>query len=154
MVFAGPVFTEWYWGPLFFGVLFGPAGFDAEVVRAYDHLDPVLIFVYDAGRAGYAQGSEQRASVVELAPGRCSLTRLAGTGTNFFEGPCEERLTAAGRHVFVARSPPLARGREALAVLDGTLVRLQSTGVPERDVLRWFDALRPVQPGAIDFKGP
>jgi len=24
--------------------------------------------------------------------------------------------------------------------------------VPESDVLAWFDALRPVQPGRIDFK--
>jgi hypothetical protein len=92
--------------------------------------------------------------VLTLEPGRCSLTRLAGTGTTFFEGACEERRTPAGRRVFVARSATVVRGREAFAVLDGTLVRLASSGVPEREVLRWFDALRPVQPATIDFQGP
>jgi hypothetical protein len=228
MVFAGPVFPEWYWGPIFFAVLSGPPlavvagatdfavrrwvrplrlpqraalwagvvaagtvailggralvdhlrferaskaaaasfdftpyapptlppGFDVKLVRADDHFDPVLVMVYDVGRAGYAQGYEQRASTPTLEPGHCSLTRLAGAGTNFFDGPCAQRRTPAGREVFVARSAVLARGREAFAVLDGTLVRLQSSGVPERQVLAWFDALRPVQPARIDFKGP
>jgi hypothetical protein len=228
MVFAGPVFTEWYWGPLFFALLFGPplavvagaadfavrrwvrplrlpqraalwagvlaagtvailggralmehvrfereskaaaaafdftpyaprslpAGFDGDLVKADSHGAPVLITFYDVAPAGYAFGYQQRASVVALGPRRCSLTRLAGTGTNFFEGPCEERRTPAGRSVWVGRSEAIARGREAFAVLDGTLVRLQSSGVTERDVLQWFDALRPVRPGKIDFKGP
>jgi len=45
----------------------------------------------------------------------------------------------------------IARGRDAFAVLEGTLVRLSGSGVAERDVLAWFDALRPVEPGGIDF---
>ena len=226
-LFAGPVFVEWYWGPIFFLLLFGPplavaaflvdlavnrwvrrlrglqraglwagvivggalaivggrealdhlrfereskaaardldftplaprelpAAFDAGLVRADDEPDrPVLITFYDVAPAGYAHGYQQRAALVELAPGRCSLTRLAGTGTNFFDGPCEERRTRAGRRVFVGASRTITRGRDAFAVLDGTLVRLQSSGVAERDVLTWFDALRPIRPGEIDFK--
>jgi hypothetical protein len=80
------------------------------------------------------------------------LSRLAGTGTSFFEGPCEERRTAAGRAVFVGPSRGIVGGRAAFAVLDGTLFRLESRGVAERDVLAWFDALRPVQPAHIDFE--
>jgi hypothetical protein len=45
-------------------------------------------------------------------------------------------------------------GREAFSVLGDTLVRLQSSGVGERVVLAWFDALAPVQPAGIEFKGP
>jgi hypothetical protein len=52
----------------------------------------------------------------------------------------------------VGASRTLARGTDAFAVLEGTLVRLQSSGAAERDVLAWFDALQPVRPGEIDFK--
>ena len=217
MVFAGPVFPEWYWGPIFFLVLLSPVlaaavvgtdvvarrrrgplalrvraglwlnavlvpcalvlagaalvehvrferesraaardfdftpylprdGLSADLVRAGSD-PPVLFSRYDVDAPAYALGYAQRASVVSLRPGRCSLTRLAGTGTTFFEGPCAERRTPGGRRVYLA-------GRDAFAVLGGTLVRLQSRGVGEPAVLAWFDALRPVQPAEIDWKGP
>ena len=225
-LFAGPVFTEWYWGPIFFLALFGPpllvaaflvdlavnrwvrrlrapqrvglwagvvvggalaivggrelldhfrfereakaaareldftplaarglpAAFAEGLVRADAGPQPVLITFYDVRPGGHAYGYQQRASVVALEPGRCSLSRLAGTSTNFFDGPCRELRTPRGRVVYLGASGRLARGGEAFAVLDGTLARLESSGVAERDVLAWFDALRPIGPEEIDFK--
>jgi len=131
-----------------------PAGFHARLVKAPADDPPVLIGLYDVRPAGHASGYQQRAGAVTLEPGRCSLTRLAGTGTTFYEGACEERRTPTGRRVFVGPSRAIVDGREAFAVLDGTLVRLQSSGVPEGAVLGWFDALEPVRPADIDWKGP
>ena len=226
--FAGPVFTEWYWGPIFLVVVLGPplalAAFVVEfavnrwihplrppfrgllrcgVVVAgtlailaggalldqihFEHrakaaardLDftpyapanlpsplrvgfvdvghgrqPVLVSHYSAGRNGYALAYQQRAAVITLEAGRCSLHGLAGTGTTFYEGPCREQRTPAGRRVYLGASPQLVGGDEAFSLFDGTLVRMSSSGVRERTVLAWFDALRPVQPAHIDFKRP
>ncbi len=228
MVFAGPVFTEWYWGPLFFVLLFGlpllvaalvadlavrrwvaplrglrraglwaavlaggtlailggqrlidhlrfereakaaaltfdftpyapgelPAGFSERGVNAVDSLAPVLYRHYEAGPGGRALSDQQRAIDVSLTDGRCDLHRLAASSSSFFEGPCRERRTASGRRVYVGASSRLLRGEIAFALLDGTLVRLESVGVAEPDVLAYFDSLRPVQPAEIDFKGP
>jgi len=131
-----------------------PAGWDTALVKATESPLPVLFSSYDVAPAGYAFGYQQRAGVVTLEPGGCSLTRLAGTGTNFYEGRCRELRTPAGRRVYAGASRVTVGGREAFSVLDGTLVRLQSNGVGERDVLTWFDALASVRPADIDWKGP
>jgi hypothetical protein len=82
------------------------------------------------------------------------LHRLAATSSNFFEGECREVRTPGGRTVYVGASRRLARGGSAFALLDGTLVRFENVGVPERDVLAYFDALEPIAADDIDFKGP
>jgi hypothetical protein len=130
-----------------------PGGFDEEMVRADDFFGgPVLVSRYAVGSAPYAFAFQQRPREVSLQDGHCSLHRLAGTGTNFFEGPCRALRTPAGRAVFIGAAPNTTEGGEAFALLDGTLVRLQFTQVADRDVLAYFDALRPVAPDEIDFK--
>jgi hypothetical protein len=131
-----------------------PAGFRTNVVRADGGLRPALIHVYDMQGAAFAIGIQQRASLVSLAPGHCSLARLAATGTDSYEGACREARSPGGRRVYVGASRAVVGGREAFAVLGGTLVRLETSGVGERAVLAWFDGLRPVPPSEIDFKGP
>ena len=229
MVIAGPVFPEWYWGPIFFAVLFGPvllvfvfaadwlvrrrlgglpigrraglaacslavgtaailgigalrehlrferesravaraieftpfvpeelpAGLRTELLVARDFGEPHLVSRYESETAKtYGYGYQQRAAEVSQVPGRCVLRRLEGTGTNFFEGACRELRTASGRAVFDGASPRLTEGRLAFAVLDGTLVRLEYTGLGEVDLLAYFDSLRRIEPGDVDFKGP
>jgi len=227
MVFAGEVFPEWYWGPIFFAVLFGPAllaaaffadfavrrwvrplrwrqraglwagvivggtllilggralredlRFEREAKAAAQNLDfapyraeslpdpfheehvraddffggPVLVSRYDVGPGAPAFAFQQRPGEVSLQDGRCALHRLAGTGTNFFEGPCRELRTQRRRTVYLGSAEPPLVGDEAFALLDGTLVRLQHDRLADRDVLAYFDALRPVTPEEIDFK--
>ena len=226
-LFAGPVFPEWYWGPIFFALLFGPpllavafatdwlvrrrrrltwpgraalwAGvmvggtllilggraliedirFDRDSRAAAQNLDftpyrpsplpsrfseemsqaqdrfggAVLVSRYGAGPGAYAFAYQQRpAADVSLADGRCSLRRLLGTGTNFYDGPCRELRTRRGRAVFVGAAQSVVNGREAFALLDTTLVRLALVHVDDRDVLAYFDSLEPVGPGDLDFK--
>jgi hypothetical protein len=227
MAFAGEVFPEWYWGPIFFAVLFGPvlagvafvadfaitrwvrrlswperatlwggvfvAGtlailggravidhvrferdakaaaqkldfapyaaeslpdrFDEQLVRADDFFGgPVIVSRYDVGPGASAFAYQQRPREVSLQDGRCALRRLAGTGTNFFEGPCRELLTPRRRVVYLGTAEPPLVGDEAFALLDGTLVRLQHDRLADRDVLAYFDALRPVASTELDFK--
>ena len=227
MPIAGPVFTEWYWGPIFFALLFGPPlvaaafavdfvvrrrrgplslgrraalwvavifggalaivsgreliadirfdreasaaahnldftpyaanplpqPFREELVKAQDFGQPVVISRYGAGPGAYAFAYQQRpAADTSLQDGRCSLHRLAGTGTNFFEGPCRELRTPRGLPVFLGTSQTVVDGGEAFALLDGTLVRLAHTQVADRDVLAYFDALEPVAPADLEFK--
>ena len=191
--FAGPVFPEWYWGPIFFALVYGPGllavafvvdlvarrrlegsrraalaagvvlggtllilggqaliedvrfereatavarGFDftpyrpaplprpftEERVTADDNwTGPALISHYGAGPGAYATAFQQRPiGEVSLQDGHCSLTKLAGSGTNFFDGPCR----ALGSGVFLGASETIVDGNDAFALLDGTLVRL------------------------------
>ena len=228
MAFAGEVFPEWYWGPIFFYLVFGlplaaaallvdfavrrwvrrlswpqrgglwagvfvagtlailggraviehvrfereakaaaqqldfapyaaeplPARFDEERVVANDFFGgPVLISRYDVGPGGSASAyQQQRPAELSLQDGRCAVHRLAGTGTSFFEGPCRALRSPRGRAVYLGTAPPPVTGDEAFALLDGTLVRLQHDRLPDGDVLAYFDALRPVAPGDLDFK--
>lgn len=228
MAFAGEVFPEWYWGPIFFLFVFGlplsaaafavdfavrrwvrrpswpqrgalwvgvvaggslailagravidhvrferdakaaaqkldfapfaaeslPDGFDEQLVRADDFFGgPVLVSRYDVGPGGYAFAYQQRRPAeLSLQEGRCAVHRLAGTGTNFFEGSCRAVRSPLGREVYLGTAPPPVVGDEAFALLDGTLVRLQHDRLPDRDVLAYFDALRPVAPDDLDFK--
>jgi hypothetical protein len=227
MVFAGAVFPEWYWGPIFFYIVFGlplsaaafavdfavrrwvrrlgwpqraalwvgvvaggslailggralidhvrferdakaaaqkldfapyrpeklPAGFDEEMVRADDFFGgPVLVSRYAVGAAPYAFAYQQRPHEVSLQDGRCSLRGLAGTGTNFYDGPCRELRTPHGRAVFIGALGITTEGGQAFSLLDGTLVRLEHSQVADRDVLAYFDSLRPVAPDDLDFK--
>jgi hypothetical protein len=227
MVFAGEVFPEWYWGPIFFFIVFGlplsaaalavdfavrrwvrrlswpqraglwvgvvaggslailggralidhvrferdakaasrkldfapytadalPAGFDEELVRADDFFGgPVIVSRYAVGPGAYASAFQQRPAELSLQEGRCALYGLAGSSTNFFEGPCRELRTPRGRTVYLGTPANLVDGGEAFALLDGTLVRLQYVQVADRDVLAYFDSLRPVAPEDLDFK--
>ena len=227
-MFAGPVFTEWYWGPLLFYIVFGlplsaaalavdlavrrwvrrlswpqraglwvgvvaagslailggralmdhvrfesdakaavrnldftpygakplPAGFSEQVVDVNDYLGtPVLFTHYRVGPGAlYADAFQQAAREVSLQAGHCSLRGLGGASSNFYEGPCRELRTPHGRTVFIAGLGNTTEGGQAFALLDGTLVRLASVQVADRDVLAYFDSLRPIAPGDIDFK--
>jgi len=115
---------------------------------------PYLSAIYVDSASRYASGHEQRASQVSLRPGRCDVHGLAGLSTNYYEGPCRLLRSPAGREVFDAPSDRLVAGNEAYAVLEGTLVRLEYVGLGEPELLAYFDALRPVDPDEIDFKGP
>ena len=227
MAFAGEVFPEWYWGPIFFMVVFGlplsaaalavdfavrrwvrrlawperaalwagvmvggslailgaralidhvrferdakaaaheldfapyraetlPAGFDEEMVRADDFFGgPVLVSRYAVGSGPYAFAYQQRPHEVLLRDGHCSLRGLAGTGTSFYDGPCRELRTPHGRAVFIGGLGNTTEGGQAFSLLDGTLVRLEHLQVADRDVLAYFDSLRPIAPDDIDFR--
>ena len=227
MAFAGEVFPEWYWGPIFFYFVFGlplaaaafavdfavrrwvrrlswpqraglwggvfvagtlailggravkdhirferdakaaaqnldfapyraeslPDPFREELVRADDFFGgPVLVSRYDVGPGAPAFAYQQRPGEVSLQDRRCALHDLAGTGTNFFEGACRELRTQRRRTVYLGTAEPPLVGDEAFALLDGTLVRLQHDRLADRDVLAYFDALRPVAPGDLEFK--
>ncbi len=113
----------------------------------------MLISRYDVGQGGSASAYQQRRPAdLSLQDGRCTVHRLAGTGTSFFEGTCRALRSPRGRAVYLGTAPPPVTGDEAFALLDGTLVRLQHDRLPDRDVLAYFDALRPVAPGELDFK--
>jgi hypothetical protein len=213
VLFAGPVFPEWYWGPVVFALLFGPpllvAGFvawrfggrklaagvvvggvllilggraliadvrfDREATAAADAFDftpyapsplprpfreqrvsaddnwggPALITTYAAGPDASAIAYQQKPGPeVSLQDGHCSVHDLAGSGTSFFDGPCR----ALGAGVFVGASPAVVGGGEAFSLLDGTLVRMQLTRVADRDVLAYYDSLRPVSKDDLQFK--
>ena len=100
-----------------------------------------------------AYAFEQEPVEVSLRPGACTVSDVEGTSSNFFDGPCEALRTASGRPVFTGPSEGTVDGRDAFALLDGTLVRFISVGLSERDVLAWFDSLRPIDVEDIDFKG-
>jgi hypothetical protein len=226
---AGEVFPEWYWGPLFFLVVFSPVllaaavgtdvvvrrlrgplplwkrarlwlaaamvaiGVILTVMTVRDHLRfegesraaagsihftvhqpeelpaglhetrvqahagrlPYLVSHYEnrSGPPVRAYAFEQEPTEVSLQPGACRLSDIEGTSSHFFDGPCEALQTASGRAVFTGPSEGTVDGRDAFALLDGTLVRFISVNVSERDVLAWFDSLRPIEVDDIDFKG-
>ena len=227
MAFAGEVFPEWYWGPIFFYIVFGlplsaaafavdfavrrwvrrlswpqraglwvgvvaagslaivagrdviehfrfereakaaaqqfgftpyaaetlPQGFDEQLLSADDNWGgPVLVSRYAVETAPSAFAYQQRPGEVSLQNGHCSLRGLIGTGTNFYDGQCRELRTPRGRAVFVGALGLTTEGGQAFSLLDGTLVRLEHTQVADGDVLAYFDALRPVAPGDLDFK--
>jgi hypothetical protein len=228
MAFAGAVFTEWYWGPLLFALLYGPvfagvalvadlvisrwvrrlswseraalwggvfvagtlalvAGravtdhirFERDAKAAAQKLDfapytaerlpdafheelvrvdrfvagPVLIARYDTGPGAPAFAYQQRPPAeLSLRDGFCTLHPLAGSSTNFFRGPCRELRTPRRLAVYLGTAEPPLVGGEAFALLDGTLVRLQHDQLADRDVLAYFDALRPVAPDDLDFE--
>ena len=227
LVLAGEVFPEWYWGPIFFTVVFSPvlvaaavgtdvvvrrlrgplplwkrarlwlaaalvatgviltvsalrdhlrferqsrdtaaeirftahqpgehpAGLHEKYVRAqHGYRLPYLVSQYE-GRGAYATAFQQEPVEVSLRPGTCSVRHLQGSSSSIFDGPCEALRTASGRAVFTGPSKNVVDGSEAFALLDGTLVRFTSFGLAQRDVLAWFDSLRPVDVEDIDFKG-
>ena len=208
VIFAGEVFPEWYWGPIFFTVLFSPvlvaaavgtdvvarrvrgplplwkrarlwlaaamvatgvtlavsalrdhvrferesrataaefrftahqpgdlpAGLHEQHVRAQDgYRLPYLVSRYE-GRGAHATAFQQEPVETSLKAGTCSLRHLQGSSSNYFDGPCEALRSASGRAVFTGRSESVVDGSEAFALLDGTLVRLSSVGLSQRDV--------------------
>jgi hypothetical protein len=222
VLFAGPVFPEWYWGPLFFMLLTGPPLLVAALVvdrivrrhlrlplpsrgalaatvvvggalcillgqtvvrearfthaaraeartldfRTYepsplprpfttervDAFDGAVISRYGAGPGAYAFAYQQRPVEVRLQDGHCSLRRLAATGTSFFDGPCRHLRTPGGRDVYVGASMAIVDGGEAFSLVGGTLVRLSVRQVADRDVLAYFDSLRPIDKDDLEFK--
>ena len=228
MAFAGEVFPEWYWGPIFFTFVFGlplsaaafavdfavrrwvrrlswpqraglwvgvvaggslailggralmdhvrferdakaaaqnldfapyaaevlPDRFDEQLMRADDFFGgPVLVSRYGVGPGAPAFAFQQRRPPeVALADVHCALGGLVGTGRGSFEGSCRALRSPRGRAVYLGTAQPPVVGDEAFALLDGTLVRLQHDRLPDGDVLAYFDALRPVAPGDLDFK--
>jgi hypothetical protein len=228
MAFAGEVFPEWYWGPIFFAVVFWPvlaavafvadltisrvvrrltwsergmlwgvvfvvgtlgilggralidhARFEREAKAAVRHLDftpyaasplpatfreesveaqerfgtPAIVSRYRATAGTYAFAYQQAPAEVSLQAGHCSLRHLAGTSSNFYDGPCRELRTPRGRAVFIgAGLENTTEGGQAFALLEGTLVRFEHVQVADRDVLAYFDSLRPVAPDDVDFK--
>ena len=113
----------------------------------------MLISRYDVGARGSASAYQQRRPAeLSLQDGRCDVHDLAGTSTSFFEGSCRALRSPRGRTVYLGTAPPPVTGDEAFALLDGTLARLQHDRLPDDDVLAYFDALRPVAPGDLDFK--
>ena len=130
-----------------------PDAFVEEMARADDFFGgPVVVSRYAVGSGSGAFAFQQRAPELSLQEGRCSLRGLAGTGTNFYDGPCRAVPTPSGRVVFIGALNSSTEGGDAFALLDGTLVRLQYTQVADRDLAAYFDALRPVAPEDLDFK--
>jgi hypothetical protein len=131
-----------------------PRPFREELVTADDNWGgPVLISRYGAGAGAYATAFQQRpVGEVSLQDEHCSLTKLAGTGTNFFDGPCRALRSPGGIPVYVGPSETIVDGGDAFAVLGGTLVRLEVSQVAHRDVLAYFDALAPVAKDDLKFK--
>ena len=131
-----------------------PQPFREERVTADDNWGgPVLISGYGAGPGARATAFQQRpVDEVSLQDGRCSLTKLAGTSTNFFDGPCRELRTPRGIPVFIGASGQFVDADDAFALLGSTLVRLEISQVADRDVLAYFDSLHPVDKDDIDFK--
>jgi hypothetical protein len=60
--------------------------------------------------------------------------------------------TPHGRAVFIGGPGHTTEGGQAFSLLDGTLVRLEHLHVADRDVLAYFDSLRPIAPDDIDFR--
>ena len=125
-----------------------------QLVRADVHFGaPLIVSRYAVGSAPYAFAYQQRRPAeLSLQDGRCSVHRLVGTGTNFYDGPCRALRTPGGRTVFIGALDSSTEAGQAFAVLDGTLVRLEHTQVADRDVVAYFDSLRPVAPGDLDFR--
>ena len=224
VLFAGPVFQEWYWTPIFFAIICGPplaavafavdfgvrrwlrplgvpqrvalaavvvvggtgltvvrfeqrqdrlierknrleaqtfdftpyqAGelpepFDRRYVHALGGYPRVLVSGYDTGLREVAAYQQLPDAGVRLTDGACALPGLKGSPWGDFDTPCREQRTPGGRSVFFGHTEG---GGMAVALLDGTLVRLEQIDmVPERDVVAYFDALRPVAVEELEFE--
>ena len=108
-----------------------------------------------SGRAPYAFAYQQRrppSSRCRTGTARCAgSSGRARASTRVRAASCARR--AGGRCSSGACGRHRPSGGEAFSLLDGTLVRLEHTpGLPDGDVLAYFDALRPVAPGDLDFK--
>jgi hypothetical protein len=125
-----------------------PVPFVTETVYADDEFGgPALISDY--GPLGTAW-QQPPGSQLSLRQGHCSLNGLAGPGGSTFDGPCRALRSTNGIPVFVAVSTGVYTN--VFAVLDGTLVRLWvETRVADRDLLAYFESLRPVSKDAIEF---
>ncbi len=219
---AGPIFTEWYWGPLFFlyfytPILLGAAlfvdhlverrrgprrlrprvmlvagvyvaavllifglpdlrGDDRPEVETVSRLDftpyapealpppfrqndartgdpfgrPVLMTILGLEDGGLMHAYQQRrAGGLSLQNGRCRLTRLAVTAKSY-DAPCRELHTRQGTKVFVGVQQG-ATGAFAFALLDDTLVQLEGSQPDDRDLLAYFDSLRPVDQDELEL---
>jgi hypothetical protein len=129
-----------------------PAPFVAQGVNADDEFGgPALVSRYVAGAGAFATAYQQQPGAeVLLQHGHCSLRGLVGPGGSDLEGPCRLLRSANGIPVFIGVSESI--NHNVYAVLDGTLIRLfVSQEVGDRDLLAYFDSLRPVAKEAIEF---
>ena len=92
-----------------------PRPFTEERVVADDNwTGPALISRYGAGPGAYATAFQQRPTgELSLQDGHCSVTKLAGTGTNFFDGPCRALRSPKGIPVFIGVSETIVDGGDA-----------------------------------------
>ena len=114
---------------------------------------PLIVSRYAVGSAPYAFAYQQRRPAeLSLQEGRCSVHRLVGTGTNSTTARAARCARRAGARCSSGHLDSSTEAGQAFAVLDGTLVRLEHTQVADRDVVAYFDSLRPVAPGDLDFR--
>jgi hypothetical protein len=126
-----------------------PGPFDRRYVHALGGELRVLVSGYDTGARQVAAYQQRPDAGMRLANGACALPGLKGSPWGEFDTPCREQRTPGGLPVFFGLNEG---GGMAVALLDGTLVRLeQIDGLPERDVLAYFDALQPVAVGELEF---
>jgi hypothetical protein len=127
-----------------------PEPFDQRYVHALGGYLRVLVSGYDTELRQVSAYQQRADAGVRLTDGACDLPGLKGNPTHDFHNPCRERRTPSGRAVFFGLTE---HGGIAFALFDGTLVRLEQIDMlPERDVLAYFDALRPVEPVELEFK--
>ena len=126
-----------------------PDPFDTRYVHALGGELRVLVSGYDTGAREVAAYQQRPDAGMRLTDGACALPGLKGSPWGDFRTRCREQRTPGGLPVFFGLTEG---GTMAVALLDGTLVRLeQSDGLPERDVLAYFDALRPVAVEELEF---
>ncbi len=128
-----------------------PEPFDEPHVHALGGNLRVLVSRYDTELRQVFAYQHRPDAEVRLTDGACDVEGLRGNPTHEFHNPCREQRTPSGRAVFFGLTE---RGGIAFTLLDGTLLRLEQIDMlPERDVLAYFDALQPVEPDELEFKG-
>jgi hypothetical protein len=126
-----------------------PEPFDRRYVHALGGQLRVLVSGYDTGLREVAAYQQRPDAGVRLTDGACALPGLRGSPWGEFRNRCREQRTPSGRSVFFGLTEG---GAMAVALLDGTLVRLEQIDMlPERDLLAYFDALQPVAVEEIEF---
>ena len=126
-----------------------PEPFDRRYVHALGGELRVLVSGYDTGPREVAAYQQRPDAGVRLTDGACALPGLKGSPWGEFRNRCSEQRTPSGRSVFFGLTEG---GAMAVALLDGTLVRLEQIDMlPERDVLAYFDALQPVAVEELEF---
>ena len=127
-----------------------PAPFEERSVHALGGNLRVLVSGYDTGLRNVSAYQHRPDAGVRLISGACDLPGLKGSPWGDFDTPCREQRTPSGRSVFFGLTEG---GGMAVALLDGTLVRLEQIDMlPERDVLAYFDALQPVAVEELEFR--
>ncbi len=126
-----------------------PEPFDQRYVHALGGKLRVLVSGYDTGAREVAAYQQRPDAGLRLADGACALPGLRGGPWGEFRDRSREQRTPGGRSVFFGLTEG---GTMAVALLDGTLVRLEQIDtLPEPEVLAYFDALQPVAVEELEF---